>query len=228
MIPLGDSPRLRKPSVITPLLILINLGVYLYMIFGGHSFSFYIARWGVVPSQINKAFLSLPVISPVFWTLITSIFVHGGLWHFIGNMLFLWVFGDNVEDRLGKILFLLFYLLGGFFAFLAQFLQNPGSLVPLIGASGSVSAVMGAYIYLYPSASVVTMIPIFFVPIILNIPAFYFLLFWFGNQILNASLGTLGVGWLAHIGGFVFGILFAVVFFSKRRRSGQGEIIFPR
>jgi membrane associated rhomboid family serine protease len=142
-------------------------------------------------------------------------------------MLFLWVFGDNIEDQLGKIPFLFFYLLGGIIASFAQFFQNPGSMVPMIGASGAISAVMGAYIYLFPGASVETLIPIFLIPFMINIPAVFFLLFWFANQLISASFGTPGVGWMAHIGGFLFGILFAILFIPKEKKPSAREIYYP-
>jgi membrane associated rhomboid family serine protease len=224
MIPIGDSTRLRKPSVVTPLLIWSNVLVYLYIIFIGSTFSFFASRWGLVPARIQHAIQVLPIFSPVFCSFITSLFLHGGLWHLISNMLFLWVFGDNIEDRLGKFVFLVFYLLGGIIASLTQYFQNPGSIVPMIGASGAISAVMGAYIYLYPGASVETVIPIFFIPFIVNIPAIFFLLFWFVSQVINASFGTPGVGWLAHIGGFIFGIIFAIFFVPKEKKPGAREI----
>jgi membrane associated rhomboid family serine protease len=227
MIPLGDSTRLRKPSKITPLLILSNILVYLYIIFIGSTFSFFASRWGLVPARIQQGIHLLPVVSPIFWTFITSLFLHGGLWHLLSNMLFLWVFGDNIEDRFGRIPFLLFYLAGGVIASLSQYFQNPGSMVPMIGASGAISAVMGAYIYLYPGASVQTLIPIFFIPLVFNVPAIFFLLFWFFNQIISASFGSPGVGWMAHIGGFLFGLFIAMIFISKDRNPGAREIIYP-
>lgn len=224
MIPLGDSNRVKKPSVITPILILINFLVYLYILFMGSTLSFFASKWGLVPSKISLAIKAWPAFSPFWWTFLTSIFLHGGMWHLISNMLFLWVFGDNVEDRLGKFFFLIFYLLAGVIASLGQFLNNPTSAIPMIGASGAISAVMGAYIYLYPGASVQTVIPIGFFPLLVNVPAIIFLLFWFGSQLINASLGIPGVGWLAHIGGFLFGFFFALVFIPKSKKPSAREI----
>lgn len=227
MIPLGDSTRLRKPSIITPLIILVNILVYLYIVFSGSTISHYALKWGLIPGKVQIAIRLLPLFSPILQTFITSLFLHGGFWHLVSNMLFLWVFGDNIEDRLGKIPFLLFYVLGGLVASFAQYFQNPGSMVPMIGASGAISAVMGAYIYLYPGASVETLIPIFLIPFVLNIPAVFFLLFWFANQVISASFGTPGVGWLAHIGGFLFGILFAFLLIPKEKKPGAREIFYP-
>jgi membrane associated rhomboid family serine protease len=227
MIPLGDSTRLRKPSVVTPMLILINVLVYLYIVMSGSTFSHFALMWGLIPGKVQIAFHLLPLFSPSLKTLFTSLFLHGGFWHLTSNMLFLWVFGDNIEDQLGKIPFLFFYLLGGIIASFAQFFQNPGSMVPMIGASGAISAVMGAYIYLFPGASVETLIPIFLIPFMINIPAVFFLLFWFANQLISASFGTPGVGWMAHIGGFLFGILFAILFIPKEKKPSAREIYYP-
>ena len=142
-------------------------------------------------------------------------------------MLFLWIFGDNVEDRMGKVSFLIFYLLGGIAASLSQFYQNPSSRIPMIGASGAISAVMGAYILLFPGAFIETVIPIFFFPLLLNVPALLFIVFWFGNQLINAALGTPGVGWWAHMGGFLFGLVWAIFLKARNRKPPVREIIYP-
>lgn len=228
MIPLGDSTKLRKPSVITPLLIWSNCILYVFMLFKGPSLEYYSSKWGLIPYKLQQSISVLPSLSPVFWTIITCLFLHGGLWHLISNMLFLWIFGDNVEDRMGKASFLVFYLLGGIAASLTQFCQNPSSRIPMIGASGAISAVMGAYILLYPGAFIETMIPIFFFPLLLNVPALLFIVFWFGNQLINAALGTPGVGWWAHMGGFLFGLVWAIFLKVRNRKPPVREIIYPR
>jgi membrane associated rhomboid family serine protease len=146
---------------------------------------------------------------PVVATLVTSIFMHGGWAHVLGNMLFLWIFGNNIEDRVGRRRFLLFYLLGGLAAAGLQLAVGPSSDVPNIGASGAIAAVLGGYLLLYPTAAVITYIPPFFV---LPLPAIFFLAGWFALQILAASavqVGSTGggVAYFAHIGGFAFGVL---------------------
>jgi len=228
MIPIGDTTRLRKPSVMTPLIIWINVLVFLYIVLSGSTLARYATRYGLVPASAMKAFSLLPELSPVLWTFITSLFLHGGIFHLVGNMLFLKVFGDNIEDRMGKFFFLLFYLLGGIVASFAQLISNPGSTVPMIGASGAISAVLGAYLYLYPGESVETLFFIFFFPITIHIPVIFFLLFWFGSQLFNAFSGVPGVGWLAHIGGFLFGVILARLLLTRKTRPGAREVFYPK
>ena len=142
-------------------------------------------------------------------------FIHGGFWHLLGNMWSLYIFGDNVEDRLGPLRYLLFYLLCGFLSGISHLVINWHSQVPTIGASGAIAGVMGAYLLLFPKAKVLTLIPIFFIPYFVNIPAFLFLGFWFLLQFISAagSSGQAGgVAWWAHIGGFVFGMIFVKLF----------------
>jgi membrane associated rhomboid family serine protease len=159
-------------------------------------------------------------------TLVTSIFLHGGWLHILGNMLFLWVFGDNVEDRLGHVAYALFYLVGGMAASMAQIAIDPDSLVPIVGASGAVAAVLGAYFIWYPGATVSVIIPFFvliFIP--LPVPAIIMIGLWFLQNLVAgyASLGTEvagegGVAFFAHIGGFVYGMVLAILLFNVGRR----------
>jgi membrane associated rhomboid family serine protease len=164
----------------------------------------------------------------VLVTILTSIFVHGGLLHILGNMLFLWVFGDNVEDRLGHAFYAVFYLLGGFVASLTQGWVEPDSLVPTVGASGAVAAVLGAYIVYFPKARVTTLLPFFpFILIPFAVPAFIMIGLWFlqnllsGFATLSPEVGTpdSGVAFFAHIGGFVFGAIVAFLFIRRGRRA---------
>jgi membrane associated rhomboid family serine protease len=158
-----------------------------------------------------------------YFTLLSSMFLHGGWMHIIGNMWSLWIFGDNVEDRMGRGGFLLFYLLSGLAAGAVHVVTNPASRVPTVGASGAIAGVMGAYLLLFPHASVVTMVPIFFFLQVVEIPAVFFLGFWFLSQLFSGTLSlaaagpqAAGVAWWAHIGGFVVGFLWAV---PLRRRT---------
>ena len=142
-------------------------------------------------------------------------FLHGGFWHLLGNMWSLYIFGDNVEDRLGPLRYLLFYLLCGFLSGISHLFINWHSQVPTIGASGAIAGVMGAYLLIFPRAKVLTLIPVFFIPYFVNIPAFLFLGFWFLIQFISAagSSGQAGgVAWWAHIGGFLFGMIFVKLF----------------
>ncbi len=164
---------------------------------------------------------SVPIVVA---TLFTAVFIHAGWMHLIGNMLFLWVFGDNVEDRLGHMVFLLFYLLGGAAASLAQTIADPNSVVPTVGASGAVAAVLGAYLWYFPRATV-TVALLFFIFIPIPVPAVLLIGFWFVQNLLagiatinNAAGADAGIAWFAHIGGFAFGFLVALAGLAHRRR----------
>jgi membrane associated rhomboid family serine protease len=161
-------------------------------------------------------------------TLLSSMFMHGGWMHIIGNMWSLWIFGDNVEDRMGRGGFLLFYLLSGLAAGAVHIVTNPGSTVPTVGASGAIAGVMGAYLLLFPHSSVVTMVPVFFFLQVIEVPAILFLGFWFLSQLFSGTLalavaGTQagGVAWWAHIGGFVVGFLWAVPLRQRTAITGR-------
>ena len=160
---------------------------------------------------------AIPV--PIWATIFTSMFLHGGIMHLVGNMLYLWIFGDNVEDSMGPIRYLIFYLLCGAAAAASQIVINPGTSIPMLGASGAIAGVLAAYFVLFPRAKVLTLIPIFFFLRLVSIPALFLLGFWFILQVVN-GVGSLGAGggtaWFAHIGGFVAGALLVAVF----RRPG--------
>lgn len=177
----------------------------------------FIFRYGVVPARLQEAGGFLFSLVTGQWTVastvVTAMFLHGGWMHLIGNMLYLWVFGDNVEDRLGRLQYLLFYLLTGVVANLAQVLADPQSPVPLIGASGAVAGVLGAYFLTYPRARVLTLMPLGIFITMVQVPAVVFLFLWFVLQLLNgvASIGIPQiagqVAWWAHIGGFITGMV---------------------
>lgn len=213
MIPLRDNiPHRRKPLV-TITILTINIIVFLYEISLGRNLKFFLYEYGFVPVR----FLLTPNILPLF----TSIFLHAGLWHLAGNSLFLWIFADNVEDRLGHFNFLLFYVMCGIFANLVHMLFYIKSDIPTVGASGAIAGVLGAYFLMFPYARVLTLIPFFFFWQMVEIPAFFFLGFWFIYQFLLgiSSLsfpGSGGIAFWAHIGGFVGG-MFLLKIFKKRR-----------
>jgi membrane associated rhomboid family serine protease len=159
----------------------------------------------------------------VLVSLFTSMFLHGGFLHIAGNMLYLWVFGNNVEDRMGRVVFLLFYLAAGLVAAYSEALTNPSSDIPLIGASGAIAGTLGGYIVMFPHARVLTLIPIFFFLQVAEIRALWVLGFWFVLQAFQ-GVGALGgeptgVAWFAHIGGFVFGALVALLFYRRQREA---------
>lgn len=181
----------------------------------------FIFTWGIIPVR----FLAYPETEWV--TIFTSMFLHGGWSHIIGNMVYLWIFGDNVEDRLGHFRYLIFYLTVGCAAAITQIYLNPVSRIPMIGASGAIAGVLGAYFVLYPRAKVLALVPIWVFLRLVEVPAVFFLGFWFVMQYLQ-GLGSItqrsvygdvgGVAWWAHAGGFIAGIVF-VILFGKARKS---------
>ena len=223
MIPLRD----RNPSgtfpAITLLLILANVFVFIYEVQLGPALSSFLVRYALVPAAVTGSLrygsVSLTdTVAPFF----TSMFLHGGWLHLIMNMWFLWIFGDNVEDALGKIRYLLFYTLCGLAAALTQFAIQPGSTLPVLGASGAIAGVLGAYAVLFPGARVVTLVPVFFFLQVMELPALLILGYWFVLQILSGSLEGLGpasgggVAWWAHIGGFLTGIVLVLLMRPRR------------
>ena len=218
MIPIADSVQTRRtPWVNLGLLSTIAL-VFLFELLLGPSRDLLIVRWGAVPSRILAALGGDPRVSPLaLLTLVTSQFLHGGWLHVGSNMLFLWVFGRAVEDRLGHLRYLCFYLLWGVGAALAQIWMTGPSPVPLIGASGAIAGVLGAYTVLYPTAWVSLLVPILFFFWVIDVPALLVLAYWFAVQFLNglASITPVsggGVAFWAHVGGFVLGLLSAPLF----------------
>lgn len=216
MIPIRDTIQSRNYPVVNSIIIAVNVLLYLVQLAQGDRLNQFIVTYGLVPARY-----SAPQIAAYFSfgqqviSFFSFMFLHGGFLHLLGNMWSLYIFGDNVEDRLGPIRYLLFYLLCGFLSGLSHLLINWHSQVPTIGASGAIAGVMGAYFLLYPGAKVLTLIPIFFIPYFIQIPAFLFLGFWFVLQFISAagSSGQAGgVAWWAHIGGFVFGMIFLKLF----------------
>ena len=223
MIPIRDTIPSRRPAVVVRLLVVANIAVFVWELMRGGSVTALIYRFGVVPSSWALTRVSDVVEWPrLLTTLVTSQFLHGGLLHLGFNMLYLWIFGDNVEDRFGRGRFLVLYLGSGAAAALTQLFMDPSSSVPMIGASGAIAGVLGAYFLLFPFARIVTLLPIFFVWEFIEVPAFVFLGFWFFLQWLQGvtTLGlvahTGGIAWWAHVGGFVTGFLLVLVFRPQR------------
>lgn len=174
-------------------------------------------KFGAVPGEVAN-FTDFPptVPFPIFFTLITSTFLHGGIFHLAGNMLFLWIFGDNVEDAMGPIRFLLFYFLAGIAGAALQIVANSSSGTPMVGASGAIAGVMAAYLLLYPNSRIVTLVPIFFFITFIEIPAFIMVGLWFLFELIRAVGQPVGqVARLAHVGGFIAGILMTPYFKKK-------------
>ena len=203
VIPLGDaSRRTRRFAIVTLLIIAANAWVFLLELGGGDAF---VAQWAVIPAAIA---------SGSGWiTLITSMFLHGSWLHILGNMVFLWAFGPVIEDAMGRVRYLAFYLIGGVVAMLAQVAASPGSTVPCLGASGAIAAVMGAFIVMYPRDRIRSVLWILIFIRVTYIPAILLIGVWFVIQLLDAGavarVQTGGVAYLAHVGGFVFGVVTA-------------------
>lgn len=230
MIPIGDSPVARRTPFITYLLIAACIAVFLIEVSLGERF---IRSFAVTPLFVTRALSGDPrVPGGTLWTLITSQFLHGGLLHLGGNMLFLWIFGDNVEDRFGHLRYLLFYLVCGIGAALIQVATDPTSTVPLVGASGAISGVLGAYVLFQPSARVSVLIPVFLLLWPVQVPALLMIGIWFltqfssGLAMLDGASDGGGVAYWAHVAGFVIGLLLAVVV-PKARVMARGSYPSP-
>jgi membrane associated rhomboid family serine protease len=218
ILPLRDENPTRRFPVISVLIIALNFGIFFYQAVSPRGLDYYATRMGVVPFEITHL-TSLGAgyrLSP-WLTLLAAMFLHGSLFHLLGNMLFLWIFGNNVEDYLGSLRFIFFYLICGLGAAFTQILFSPNSRVPMIGASGAIAGVLGAYFILFPGAKVTTLIFLFIFIRVVPIPAVYVLGFWFLVQVLNIGLGG-GVAWFAHIGGFLIGVSLVLVYSRRRRR----------
>lgn len=209
MIPFRDDVKARRYPLVTILIILASLGVFLYELsLPSQDLGRLITHYGVVPDQPSSLRLALPV------TMLTAMFLHGGWFHLIGNMWFLWIFGDNIEDRMGHMRFLVFYLLCGLIASGAHILSDPQSTVPSVGASGAVAGVLGAYLLSYPFARIMTLIPLFLIWPIVELPAVVVLGSWFLLQLFNGASAVAatsetaaGIAWWAHVGGFLAGMV---------------------
>lgn len=221
MIPLYDNVATRTKPYVTIATIVSCFIVFLWQTAHTPQIQQQIVfSFGFIPGTLFGSHELVPALKvlPSAMTIFTSMFLHGSLWHLIGNMLYLWIFGNNVEDAMGSVRFVVFYLLCGFVAAMAQALPEPDSVIPMIGASGAVSGVLGAYLLLHPFARVLVVIPIGFYPYTTYLPAAVVLGIWFLLQLLSslvAEPGQGGVAWFAHVGGFVAGMLF-IVFFRRR------------
>lgn len=232
MIPIRDINPTNRFAVVTFTLIVLNIAVFVYALtlgtMGGEAF---LVSFALIPKRLFSPDIVTGSTIPVTATLVTSMFLHGGLLHLAGNMLYLWIFGNNVEDDTGRARFLAFYVLCGLLAATAHAFMDRSSLIPMIGASGAVSGVLGAYLLLYPRARVVTLVFFGFYIRTIEVPAMIVLGFWFVLQFLSAlisgGLGS-GVAWHAHIAGFVSGMLLIGLF--KRRDvlfGGKRGVRYP-
>ncbi len=225
MIPLRDDNPTTITPVVTVGLIALNILVFLYQIaLGPQEGQVFVYQFGAIPAVIfgSQALPSELVAIPASFSILTSMFLHGGFMHLIGNMLYLWIFGNNIEDAMSHGRFIGFYLLTGLVASMTHFLTDITSEIPTIGASGAISGVLGAYILLYPRAQVLVLIPLGFFSRVMYIPAGFVLGFYFVLQLFQGTLslgqGGGGVAWFAHIGGFLAGLLLVGLFKQRTVR----------
>jgi len=230
MLPIGDSVRSRTFPYVNLAIIIANFLVFFYELSLGNEVDSFLRDWGVVPRSITDYFDN-PGDYPyrVIFTPITAMFLHGGWFHILGNMLFLWVFGDNVEDAIGHVSYLFFYLLAGIAAATAQIWVDTGSALPMVGASGAIAGVLGAYVVLYPRATIAAVIfPFFFwafpVPAFVLIGLWFFLQLFYGAASIGTAVGASeGVAWWAHIGGFLAGLVLVWAFRGERSKRPKGR-----
>lgn len=222
MIPLRDANPTRRLPVVTLVLILANVVAFVYelQVQSRGQLQLFLQQWALIPASLWGG------DSAEFVTLFTAMFLHGGWMHLIGNMLYLWVFGDNIEDQLGSLRFLVFYVVCGLGAAAAQIAIDPTSPIPMLGASGAIAGVLGGYLVLFPRARVLTLVPLIIFYRLMEVPAVLVLGFWFVLQLLNgaAALATVqmqlgGVAFFAHIGGFIVGLALVRLFRPRRPDS---------
>lgn len=232
MIPLRDTTKSPGFPYVNTALIILNAAVFLYEFALGENMITFIFRYGFIPAKVFSASSNITITERLY-PFVTSMFLHGGWLHLIGNMLFLYIFGDNVEGRMGHFKYIIFYIVCGLAAASFQFITYTQSVIPMIGASGAISGVLGAYITFYPRSKILTLVPIFFLIQLVNIPASLFIIYWFliqflsGLSTLNLHRETGGVAFWAHIGGFVAGLMLARFFDRGRYIAGRtGERYF--
>jgi len=229
MIPLRDDNPTRTTPYVNHALVAINVAVFAYQAFlyfesGATATNDFVMRLALTPDLLTSpsTWGQMPIPAPL--TMLTSMFVHGGFMHLAGNMLYLWVFGDNIEDTLGHVNYLFFYLACGLGAAIAQVLIEPGSAIPMVGASGAIAGVLGAYLVLHPQAQVLTFVFLVVFIRVMYIPAAVLLGIWFAIQLFSAFTGGGGgVAWYAHIGGFLVGVLLVGVFVGGSGRGGKAQ-----
>jgi membrane associated rhomboid family serine protease len=229
MIPLRDNQASRRLTLVNVALIAVNVVVFLHEVTIGHGIETFIYQYAMIPARLTSALeggreiARVPYSSgaaPALETIITSMFIHGGFLHIAGNMLYLFIFGAAVEESMGPVRYLLFYLISGIAAALAMAAFMPNSTVPVIGASGAIAGVLGAYFVMFPRAWVTTILPIFILVYFVQIPAIVYLLIWFVLQLYSGVTQnpevTGGVAWWAHVGGFLVGMVLGPLLATSR------------
>ncbi|HQL39027.1 MAG TPA: rhomboid family intramembrane serine protease [Anaerolineaceae bacterium] len=230
MLPLRDTLRARRVPVVTWGIVILNVLVFFYELsLSPAGLEQMIRKYALLPSALSLQDAS------TWFPLLSHMFMHGGWVHFLSNMWILVIFGDNVEDRMGSFKYLVFYLVGGIAAALIQFFLTSDPTLPMVGASGAIAAVMGAYLLFFPWARVHTFIPVFIFPWFIQVPAVIFLGLWFVTQLFSGVLTLApqtasaegGVAWWAHIGGFAFGLVMAGVFASRKKPRTYADEYYP-
>jgi membrane associated rhomboid family serine protease len=234
VIPLRDNIPRRTYPFANNLLLLANVGAFLLELVQGPSLEAFLFRWAFIPDRLfHPTPWGLSPLSSLL-TVLTAMFLHGGFLHLGGNLLYLWIFGDNVEDALGHVRYVFFYLASGVVAAALQTILMPSSTLPNIGASGAIAGVLGGYFVLYPRARVVTLVPLFLLFPLVEIPAGVYLLFWFVMQFWmgSANLASAGrrgesggVAWWAHVGGFLAGLILVFLMRPRRRPAPRYQIL---
>jgi membrane associated rhomboid family serine protease len=222
VIPLRDNIPTRTFPIITVCLLVVNTLLFLYGVFmSTGAEKALVVRYGLVAREFVLSVYEHPWLLPFnVLTMFTSMFLHGGFFHFGGNMLYLWIFGNNIEDAVGHVRFIFFYGLSGVAAALFQIIYDPAADIPMIGASGAISGVLGAYLLLFPYARIKTLIFVFIFVTTVELPAVLLLTIWFFMQVFFSYVSqSQGVAWAAHIGGFVFGLVTIKLFMLGRRRA---------
>ncbi len=225
MIPYKDDNPLSSTPYVTIAIIALNVVIFIFELVNPEGIKELVVNYGAIPYSL-MTFQSFQPVSPVV-TIFTSMFMHGGFLHIAGNMLYFWIFGNNIEDQLGHFKFIIFYLLCGIVAVYAYSMSDPTSLTPMIGASGAIAGILGAYILLFPRAQVYTIVFLGIFVQVIRLPALIVIGFWAIIQLANGLLTRPmeqggGIAWFAHVGGFVFGLLLIKLMLPKRRRRGRG------
>ena len=223
LIPFRDVNPSRRTPIVNYILIALNVMAFIYELsLGSYRLPIFFRIYGIIPFEYTHH-VDIPPPSAIPMNLFTAMFLHGGFAHILGNMWFLWIFGDNVEDAMGHFRYLLFYLLTGLIASFTHIIFSPNSTVPMIGASGAISGVLGAYFVLYPGARIIALVPLWFMFTTVILPAYLYLGLWiiiqliFGLGSIGAHGAAGGVAWFAHIGGFIAGALLVPIFAVRRR-----------
>ncbi len=235
MIPIKDTIPHRESPFVNYILIFINVFVFVIETMLPEPYlNWFVHKYGLVPARYTNHVWSMltGLSSWDFSPFLTNMFLHGSWIHLISNIWALWIFGDNVEDRLGHFRYLVFYLLCGIFANITHMLTNLNSTIPVVGASGAISGVMAAYLILFPFSRIITLVPVFFIPFFFEIPAFFYIGAWFVSQLFSGFLALLvpsewcSIAWWAHIGGFVAGLVLLPLFKKRYYRTFYPDEIY--